>query len=163
MLKYRLVTCKKEITMWSVELAKPSEVNDLSALLATLFSQESEFTPNFELQIKGLEMILETPSIGTIFVLKYECEIVGMVTLLWSISTALGGKVAWLEDMIVKPAYRNKGGGDVLLSSAIAHAKALHCKRISLLTDADNTQAQAFYKRLGFIHSSMSVRRLMMA
>lgn len=161
MLKYRLVTCKKEITMWSVELAKPSEVNELSALLTTLFSQESEFTPNATLQRKGLEMILETPSMGTIFVLKYEREIAGMVTLLWSISTALGGKVAWLEDMIVKPAYRNKGGGEVLLASAIAHAKALHCKRISLLTDAENTQAQAFYRKLGFMHSSMSTLRLM--
>ncbi|AFL67864.1 GNAT family N-acetyltransferase [Sulfurospirillum barnesii] len=148
--------------MWFVEQAKLSELEDLSALLAILFSQESEFTPNLELQCKGLEMILEEPSMGTIFVLKSEAKIVGMVTLLWSISTALGGKVAWLEDMIVKPAYQHKGGGSLLLSAAITHAKASHCKRITLLTDTDNINAQTFYKRLGFTHSSMSAMRFLM-
>lgn len=40
--------------------------------------------------------------------LKENDAIIGMVSILWSISTALGGKVAFLEDMIVSPSYRGK-------------------------------------------------------
>lgn len=39
-----------------------------------------------------------------------------MVSLLYSISTALGGKVAILEDMIINKNYRNKGFGKQIIA-----------------------------------------------
>jgi hypothetical protein len=39
-------------------------------------------------------MILSDASIGRIFVIKEEGYIVGMVSFLWTVSTALGAKVA---------------------------------------------------------------------
>jgi len=146
--------------MFSVEEAKLSDIEYLVDLLTLLFSQEAEFTPQRDVQYSGLKMILEDHTIGTIFVLKDGDKIIGMVSLLWTISTALGGKVAFLEDMIIKPEYRGKEGGTLLVEHAIAYAKKLTCKRITLLTDTDNHAAQRFYKRLGFQDSLMQPMRL---
>lgn len=149
--------------MFYVEEAHSVDVEQLIDLLNLLFSQEAEFVPNRELQRQGLLLILNNAHIGTIFVLKKEDEIVGMVSLLWTISTALGGKVAFLEDMIIKPEYRGNNGGSQLVSHAIAYAKSVTCKRITLLTDCDNKNAQRFYKRLGFEDSLMQPMRLILS
>jgi len=147
--------------MVHVEEAKRSDMEHLIDLLTLLFSQEAEFTPQRDIQRTGLQLILEDSKVGSIFVLKEDGSVVGMVSLLWTISTALGGKVAFLEDMIIKPEYRGKGYGKQLVDYAIAHAKKVTCKRITLLTDTDNDAAQHFYKRLGFHDSSMKPMRLL--
>lgn len=148
--------------MLVVEEAKSSDIEPLIDLLTLLFSQEAEFTPHPELQRSGLRMILEDATIGIIFVLKEDGMIIGMVSLLWTISTALGGKVAFLEDMIIAPKYRGKGYGTLLVEATIEHAKKLTCKRITLLTDTHNHGAQRFYKRLDFDDSRMQPMRLIL-
>ena len=85
-----------------------------------------------------------------------------MVGLLYTISTALGARVALLEDMVVAPAWRNAGFGSQLLEAAIAQARQAGCQRITLLTDDINTDAQRFYGRHGFTRSPMvPFRRLL--
>lgn len=148
--------------MLIVEEAKSSDIEDLVDLLILLFSQEAEFVPERDLQRAGLRSIIEDASIGTIFVLKKKGVIIGMVSLLWSVSTALGGKVAFLEDMIVRPEYRGQKKGTVLIEYAIAYAKKHACKRITLLTDNDNFAAHHFYKHFGFRNSSMQPMRLIL-
>lgn len=145
-----------------IEEAKKSDIESLIDLLTLLFSQEAEFTPKRDLQRIGLEMILKDPTIGSIFVLKENDSIIGMVSILWSISTALGGKVAFLEDMIVSPSYRGKGAGRMLVEYAIAYTQKRECKRITLLTDNDNHAAHQFYQQLGFKKSLMQPMRLML-
>jgi len=148
--------------MFVVEEANISDIERLTELLKLLFSTEAEFIPNTDAQKEGLKMILEDKRIGTIFVLKHEQKIIGMVSLLWTISTALGGKVALLEDMIIEPLWQKKGCGSLLLEHAISHARKVKCKRITLLTDDDNDRAHRFYERLGFVSSSMKPMRFIM-
>ena len=148
--------------MFSVEEAKLSDVESLIDLLTLLFSQEAEFKPDHDAQYRGLQIILEDANIGTIFILKHDQKIIGMVSLLWTISTALGGRVAFLEDMILHPSYQGKGGGKMLVEYAIAYAQEVKCKRITLLSDTDNFGAHRFYKRLGFENSLMQPMRLIL-
>jgi hypothetical protein len=58
-----------------------------------------------------LRAIIEHPEIGCILVLREGSVILGMVNLLYTISTSCGGRVAILEDMIVHHARRNGGLG----------------------------------------------------
>ena len=60
----------------------------------------------------------------------------------------------------VTPAARGRGVGGCLLEAAIAHARASGCRRLTLLTDADNAGAQRFYRRRGFVASPMLPFRL---
>ncbi len=138
-----------------IEMATTSDIPTLCALLDYLFSQEIEFKPNHETQSRGLEMILNNNNIGNIFVAKKNKTIVGMVILLYTVSTALGERVVLLEDMVVSPNERELGIGSKLLDHAVKYATEKGCKRITLLTDKMNIGAQKFYKQHKFNLSSM--------
>ena len=143
-----------------VTAATDAEIPLLCELLHELFSQESEFTPDAVKQRCGLERIMANPAIGTILVARDNEVVVGMVSLLFTESTALGARVALLEDMVVRPAARGRGIGTMLLQAAFQAARAEGCRRITLLTDATNTAAQRFYARHGFGASPMIPLRL---
>jgi GNAT superfamily N-acetyltransferase len=143
-----------------VERAAAADIPALAELLATLFAQEAEFTPDAAAHRRGLANIVGQPEIGTILVAREHGAVVGMVNLLFTMSTALGARVALLEDMVVAPAARGRGIGGALLAQAIAHARAQGCKRITLLTDGVNEAAQRFYARHGFTASGMLPMRL---
>jgi ribosomal protein S18 acetylase RimI-like enzyme len=138
-----------------IEMATTSDIPTLCTLLDYLFSQEIEFKSNHETQSRGLEMILNNNNIGNIFVAKKNKTIVGMVILLYTVSTALGEQVVLLEDMVVSPNERELGIGSKLLDHAVKYATDKGCKRITLLTDKMNIRAQKFYKQHKFNRSSM--------
>ncbi len=141
--------------------ANTTDIPALCELLGVLFSQEAEFSANPAAQSKGLSAIIDGSNIGHVFVARQGSDIVGMVSLLYTVSTALGGRVALLEDMVVSPTARNAGVGSALLSHAIKFAHSQGCKRITLMTDRNNEAAQRFYKRHGFAASTMMPMRLL--
>jgi len=138
-----------------IEPANLDDIPSLCCLLDQLFAQEAEFKPDRQTQERGLRLIIDNPEIGTILVARSNIQLVGMVNLLYTVSTALGEKVALLEDMVVSTEHRANGIGSQLLTHALSFAKHKGCKRITLLTDADNQKAQAFYQRHGFSRSPM--------
>ena len=138
-----------------------ADVPQLSNLLTLLFSQEADFTPDVERQTTGLSLIIGQPEIGRIYCATTKTgNIVGMVSILYTVSTAEGGRAAWLEDMVVHPELRGGGIGEQLLQTAIVKARAAGCRRITLLTDAVNDRAIRFYGRAGFKPSAMVPLRL---
>ncbi|MFO1370348.1 MAG: GNAT family N-acetyltransferase [Marinagarivorans sp.] len=143
-------------------LASLQDVPALTNLLSALFAQETEFTPDPQAQTRALAHIIAEPNLGEIMVARCENKAVAMVSLLYTYSTALGGKVCWLEDMVVAYEYRGQTIGTQLLNYAIKHARQSGCQRITLLTDQHNTQAQHFYARQGFVYSSMQPMRLLL-
>ncbi|KIM10267.1 MAG: hypothetical protein KU38_07770 [Sulfurovum sp. FS08-3] len=144
----------------TVTQATLNDIFDLNQLLTMLFDFEEEFTPDSQKQSIALETIIQNQQIGTIFVAKIDNKSVGMVSLLYTVSTALGGKVALLEDMIVASPYQNQGVGKALLSHALAFAQNQKIKRVTLLTDKTNTKAQRLYQAFGFEESIMLPMRI---
>ena len=142
--------------------ATPADLPALCRLLGNLFAQEAEFQPDTARQEAGLNLILNHPKTGTLLVLREQegGEAVGTVLLLYTVSTFLGTRATILEDLIVAPTFRHRGGGSLLLDAAIARAKAEDCGRITLLTDPDNAPAQELYWKKGFAVSSMRAMRL---
>lgn len=140
--------------------ANLSDIPALCELLELLFTQEADFKPDRETQSRGLARIISSPELGLIVVARQGIRVVGMVNLLYTVSTALGDRVALLEDMVVSPNARGSGVGSRLLENAIQLARVNGCKRITLLTDRDNEAAQRFYQRHGFGLSAMIPLRL---
>ena len=140
--------------------ASATDVPQLCGLLALLFAQEADFTPDAGRQGRGLRLILENQETGVIFCAVEGETIIGMVSILVTVSTAEGGRVAWLEDMIVHPDMRGHGIGGRLLHEAIRGAREAGCLRITLLTDDTNSAAMRFYARAGFGRSRMVPFRL---
>jgi len=148
--------------MYQITPATPADLPVLSSLLSILFELEQDFAPDTIKQTAALEQIISFPDTGSILVLRHNGQPVGMVSLLYTVSTACGGKVALLEDMILHPDMRNDGGGSALLEAAIKHARQEGCRRITLLTDRANDGALRFYQRHLFTLSEMVPLRLML-
>lgn len=146
--------------MTIVREATASDIPRLCELLELLFTQEADFRPDRAKQEAGLGKIIAEPGIGRILVLTDGNDVIGMVNLLFTVSTAEGAKAAVLEDMVISPGHRGKGEGAHLLQSAVTFARELGCARITLLTDRDNSRAISFYRRHGFGLSEMIPLRL---
>jgi GNAT superfamily N-acetyltransferase len=84
----------------------------LVELLKGLFDIENDFTPDHDRQQKGLSLILDgCRKHRCIKVAEVDGIIVGMCTAQELISTAEGGAVALVEDMVVAAARRGQGIG----------------------------------------------------
>jgi GNAT superfamily N-acetyltransferase len=140
--------------------AVAGDVPELVELLGILFTQEHELSPDPVRQRRALELILADPSRARIYVARKKGKVIAMAALHFTTSTAEGGKVAGLEDCIVRPEYRRKGVGKALLEYVIEQARAEGALRVMLLTDGDNARAQALYRKMGFAPSSMLAMRL---
>ncbi|MFZ4800733.1 MAG: GNAT family N-acetyltransferase [Chlorobium sp.] len=145
--------------MSEIKAAGAGDIPRCAELLGILFSQEEEFTPDVEAQSRGLLMVLQNPGLGRIFISVSDGVIQGMVMLLFTVSTALGSKVALLEDMVVAPEWRGKGVGSLLVDHILEYARKEGFERLTLLTDRDNELAQHFYASKGFTKSGMVVFR----
>jgi ribosomal protein S18 acetylase RimI-like enzyme len=142
------------------ETATPKDLPRLVELLGILFESEAEFSADSEKQRAALQVILADAAKGRIFVARDGREVVAMASLLYTISTAEGGKAALFEDLVVAPDHRKRGIGEALLKHVIAQARGEGVLRITLLTDMQNERAQAMYRRAGFVGSPMKPMRL---
>ena len=143
-----------------IEPATEADLDELSQMLGDLFAQEGDFRPDKDKQLRGLRLSFEQPSRGRVFVLRRNGAIVGMINLLFTISTAEGGFVILLEDLVIHKEYQGKGYGTKLLQHAIDFAKQKNFLRITLLTDRPENVAQEFFRHHGFVESSMIPMRL---
>lgn len=144
-----------EVKNLRVEPASIEDLPELVNLTMDLFAHSGDLRADSQVQEHGLRLILEQPSRGRIFVLRSDDTIFGMVNLLFTISTAMGGFVILMEDVIVHPVHRGHGYGSMLIKYVLDFAKKKDFKRITLLTDKISADSQNFFKKMGFEYSSM--------
>ena len=142
-----------------IGFASADDLPQLADLLTELFELESDFQPQRDKQLRGLRAILGDPARGRLFVLRADGKVAGMANALITISTAEGGRVLLLEDVIVRKEYRGGGLGRSLVEHVMAWAREQGMTRITLLADRENQAALDFYCKLGFVSSHMTVLR----
>lgn len=142
-----------------IDFASTDDLPQLVGLLADLFTLERDFGAERGKQLRGLQLILDHPAQGQLFVARDGVRVAGMANALITISTAEGGRVLLLEDVIVDSEYRGRGLGRELVEHVLAWAMREDMLRVTLLTDRDNHAALAFYAKLDFYPSNMSVLR----
>ncbi len=141
---------------------READLHDIPALvelLGELFAQEHDFMPDRDKQAHGLGLILNHPERGRIFTARLNEAVIGMVIALFTLSTAEGGPVILLEDVIVAGPYRGQGIGRQVFDHVLHWARDNGFLRVTLLTDGDNIDALRFYERHGFVRSRMTVLR----
>ena len=115
-------------------------------LLAELFSIESDFAPDREKQEGGLIALLADPSGRSLAIVAVvNGVVVGMATVQMLISTAEGGRVGLVEDVIVDKKYHRMGIGTLLLQKIVDWSRKVQLTRLQLLADLDNQPALDFY------------------
>src|SRR5687768_13452584 len=122
--------------------ARPKEISQLVELLGFLFEQEAEFTADAGKQEAALKLIFADAKVGRVFVARDGAKVVAMASLLYTVSTAEGGRAALFEDLVVRPDYRKQGIGAKLLEHVIEQARAQGLLRLTLLTDMQNERSE---------------------
>ena len=142
-----------------IDFATAADLDAMADLLGELFTLEADFTPDRAKQLAALRWLLDHPAHGRLFVLRDGDKVVGMANALISISTAEGGPVLILEDVIVAASHRGGGHGRQLVEHVLGWAANEGMSRVTLLADKDNRAALDFYRRLGFEESALVGRR----
>lgn len=139
----------------TIRRARHNDISGMIRLLRILFSIETDFIFDEGTQQRGLEMMLEDCANRYIMVAELNRQIVGMCTAQILVSTAEGGIVALIEDLVVGEAYRGKGIGEELLLAMESWAIARGVKRLQLLADQNNIRALEFYKKMDWKRTQM--------
>jgi GNAT superfamily N-acetyltransferase len=146
--------------------AQLADIPAIAALLVSLFTIEQDFTPDPARQVAGLKLMLpredillwvaEAPVAGA------APRVIGFCSVQTLISTAEGGPVGLIEDVVVAEGWRSSGIGRKLLEGAEAWARRRGCSRLQLLADQKNPPALGFYAHLGWQQTSLcNWRRLL--
>jgi GNAT superfamily N-acetyltransferase len=145
--------------------ASYDDIPTLCNLLEELFTLESDFQPERTKQAQALQLLIdktnadpERPSC-MVWVAEQAGRVFGMCSLQVLISTAEGGQVGLVEDVIIDRKARNQGIGRQMLHSLEAWARERGLSRLQLLADSHNTGAIAFYEKWGWSRMQMAALR----
>lgn len=139
-----------------IRRAQHDDLKAMAALLEELFGIEKDFTADFKKQLRGLELLLTLPT-SCLFVAKANNRVVAMVSLQELVSTAMGGSVGIIEDMIVTQKFRGQGVGRELFKALLLKSEELGYARLCLGSDVRNSAAEEFYRGAGFEMSHMGL------
>lgn len=137
-----------------IRTATTDDIPAMAELLHQLFAIESDFTPDYQKQARGLELLIERPS-AIIFVAEINGEVVGMCTIQIIISTAMGMEVGAMEDLIIDVDHRGTGIGSALMRNAERWAAQKKLGRLQLRADKDNGPALCFYRQQGWTRTNL--------
>ncbi len=143
--------------------ARPEDIPALCDLLEDLFTIESDFAPDVEKQVRALSMLLTDQSDRSlVLVAVREGKVMGMVSIQTLVSTAEGGNVGLVEDLIVDREFRRRGAGTLLLDQAVEWGRSRKLKRLQLLADRENIPAVNFYARNGWTATKLGCLRMLL-
>jgi len=149
--RFILTNKHNELKMIVIRTAKLSDVLQLVALLKDLFAIEADFDFDQDKQALGLQLLLKSDQACILVAAsRDDKKILGMCSIQILISTAEGGEVGLIEDLIVNAAFRNQGIGAKLLAEAVHWSERRGLKRLQLLADKNNSPALEFYEKQGW-------------
>lgn len=138
---------------------RPAQSEDIPALcnlLEELFTLETDFHPDRGKQAQALQSLIDKSnachdqSACVVWVAEHAGEVIGMCTVQVYISTAEGGEVGLVEDVIIDADHRLQGVGRQMLQTLVTWARERGLTRLQLLADTHNETAMSFYQKLGW-------------
>jgi len=124
------------------------EESDFSTLIE-LFNEFALFEKLPDKMINSVEQMTDEKNFLTGFVATdNQNNILGYVTYFFAYYTWIG-KSMYMDDLYVRPEFRAKGIGTILINEVIALAKTENCKKLRWQVSAWNEPAINFYKSLG--------------
>lgn len=98
---------------------------------------------------KTFDFLLANPGFGTICLITAD-EVIGYTIIVYWWSNEFGGLVAILDELYIKPEFRNRHYGTRTIRDLQAMAADRGVKRMILEVDKGNDRAKRLYESLGF-------------
>lgn len=138
--------------------AQQADLPEIAVLLGELFAIEKDFTSDPARQLAALKLMLPREDILLLVAeiqLEGEAQVAAFCSVQSLISTAEGGPVGLIEDVIVGAQWRGQKLGRRLLEAAETWARRRGMVRVQLLADESNAAALDFYRHLGWTRGNM--------
>lgn len=152
---------------FQIRVASDADLEAMVALLAQLFSIETDFSIDASKQRKALQLLLQAQASSTqdnvpraqLFVAEQQGKLIGMCSCQVTVSTAEGSYSGWVEDVIIDAAHRHQGAGQALMEYLQQWARQHGLSRLQLLADSANPPALNFYAKQNWNRSQMQALR----
>lgn len=132
-------------------MAEPSDVEAVTALLGELGYQQT---------LGNVRRTLATMTeADPVFVAISGGAVVAMLSLQITRWIQLEKPIARIPAMVVTEKFQRRGIGRQLIMHALVHARRLGCGTIELTSTNENLDAHAFYRDMGFEHTSHRFKR----
>jgi GNAT superfamily N-acetyltransferase len=131
---------------------QPVAVNELSTLLELI--RELARFERLEHEVEATVELLQESLFGAqpvagALLARYGGEPVGYALYFFTFSSFIGRPGLWLDDVYVRPAYRQRGLGCALIKAVAQIGLERKCGRFEWTALNWNTNALDFYRRLG--------------
>jgi GNAT superfamily N-acetyltransferase len=130
-----------------IHLASLADLPVATLLVRAQLDEHEIAVSNLSTAVAGL---IERPERGAVLLAYYGDEPVGVAALAYTWTLEHGGLVAWLDELYVAPAHRNRGIGRALLDRALSHAAAAGCLAVDLEVEQSHARAARLYASAGF-------------
>jgi ribosomal protein S18 acetylase RimI-like enzyme len=134
----------------NIRPAVRSDLDAMVSLLQTLFAIEEDFSPDLDRQRQGLLCLLDGGKHRCVLVAENADQVIAMATAQILISTAQGGPVGLVEDVVVQKECRGRGVGCQLMNALTEWAAERGLSRLQLLAGRGNQAALDFYRKIGW-------------
>jgi ribosomal protein S18 acetylase RimI-like enzyme len=138
---------------------------DLATLLELMheFYAESGYPLNMDRARDAFLPLLEPGPLGQVLLADLHGRVAGHLVLTFCYGMEYGGRSAFIDDLFVRPAERNRGVGGALVRHARAACEALGVRAMHLEVARTNGPAQAVYRAAGFVSTDRELLTLALA
>lgn len=106
---------------------------------------------------KNLLEFIATDTLGRLYVIVYQQNIVGYIVMSFSFSFEFKGRNAFIDELYIKDDYRNQGIGKKALIFIEEEAKVLKVNALHMEVERHNTNAHNLYLKAGFTDNNRTL------
>jgi ribosomal protein S18 acetylase RimI-like enzyme len=131
---------------------RPAQPADLDAVMGLMarFAAETRAPFQEDEARRALGRLAADASLGRVFVIRVEENVVGYVVLTLGYSLEFLGRDAFVDELFVVPEWRSRGIGSAALRHLEAACGELGVRALHLEVGPDNHPAVGLYRRAGF-------------
>ena len=132
---------------------RPARADDLDRLLEfirALYAEDAAIPFVRERVRAALVRLIGDVSLGRVWLIEADGAPAGYLVAVWGYSLEWHGRDAFVDELFVDPAYRDRGVGTAALRRAEAECRAAGVRALHLEVERANTRAQGLYRREGY-------------
>jgi GNAT superfamily N-acetyltransferase len=130
--------------------ANPNDIPLLVGLMAEFYA-EGGYDLNHARGAEAFAAILADERLGYVWIIQSGHQDVGHIVLTLKFAMEYGGLVACLDDLYVRPDWRNKGLSTSALVEVRNFCEGLGIRALTVEVGHKNGPAQTVYRRVGFL------------
>jgi GNAT superfamily N-acetyltransferase len=139
--------------------ADEADIETLITLMQELYQEDGYEPLNVRRTHQTLVELVHTPDLGQIWLIQQHVEAIGYVALVFGYSLEYCGRAAEIDELYLRQGYRGQGIGSRTIKFIESICREMNIQLLALEVQPDNTHAQSFYQRLGFITEQRHLMR----